>query len=314
MKRTLLFFSGNKCALLLLTITLLSQKTFSQAGLVDAGITIGPCNLLGDLGGNFGKGTTFLKDNNISQTKLMAGAHLTVGLKDWLNMRVAFNVGSVSGDDNVIESKGGMEEARKVRNLNVKTPIAELFVAAEIFPTVLFEQTPSETYHKLRPYGLIGIGGFHMNPKGQDPLTGDWIALKPLHTEGQGFPGTGRKEYKLFQLNVPMGIGLRYYVSETFNISLEVIHRQTFTDYIDDVSTTYIDPSLFYQHLPASQAAVAERMADKRNNGLASTTDDKRGTSSNNDSYYSIGFKMAFTLFGGNNGYKNSTRCPVLRF
>lgn len=314
MKRKL-HFLGNKCALFLLTVTLLSPTTFSQSRKVDAGITIGPCNLLGDLGGNLGRGTTFLKDNNFSQTKIMVGAHLTVAMNNWLSVRAALNQGSLSGDDAIIVAKGGEEEARKVRNQDVKTSITELFVAAEVFPTVFFEQSPEETYHKLRPYGVLGIGGFHFNPKGRDPLTGNWVALRPLHTEGQGFPETGRKEYKLFQLNIPMGIGIRYYVSENFNISLEVIHRQTFTDYIDDVSTTYIDPSLFYTHLPANQAALAERMADKRNNGLAATVSgDKRGTSTNNDAYYSVGFKLAFTLFGGDNGYRNSTRCPILRF
>lgn len=314
MKRNL-HFLGNRCILFLLTTALFSQKTFSQSRLVDAGITIGPCNLLGDLGGNLGKGTTFLKDNNISQTRIMAGAHLTVSLKNWLSVRASLNQGGLSGDDAAIKGKGGEEEARKVRNLNVKTSITELFVAAEVFPTVFFEQSPEDNYHKLRPYGVIGIGGFRMNPKGRDPLTGEWVALKPLHTEGQGFPGTGRKEYGLFQLNIPMGIGVRYYVSETFNISLEVIHRKTFTDYIDDVSTNYINPSLFYAHLPADQAAVAERMADKRNTGIGSTVGgDKRGTATNNDSYYSVGFKLGFTLFGGDRGYRNSTRCPILRF
>ena len=313
MKRKL-HFLGNKCFLFLITLTL-SQKIFSQSRLIDAGITIGPCNLLGDLGGNIGRGTTFLKDNNLSQTKVMVGAHLTVSMNNWLSVRAALNQGGLSGDDAVIVSHGGEEESRKVRNLNMKTSITELFVAAEVFPTVFLEQSPEDNYHKLRPYGLIGIGGFHMNPKGKDPATGQWIALKPLHTEGQGFAETGRKEYSLFQLNIPMGVGIRYYVSETFNISLEVIHRKTFTDYLDDVSTTYIDPSLLYQHLPASQAAVAERMADKRNNGLSSTTGgDKRGTSTNNDGYYSLGFKLSFTLFGGDRGYRNSTRCPILRF
>lgn len=314
MKRKL-HFLGNKCVLFLITLTL-SQTTFSQSRLVDAGITIGPCNLLGDLGGNLGRGTTFLKDNNFSQTRLMVGGHLTVALNNWLSVRAALNRGSLSGDDAIIKGKGGEEEARKVRNLNMKTSITELFVVAEVFPTVFFEQDPDDNYHKLRPYGVIGIGGFRMNPKGQDPLTGNWVALKPLHTEGQGFQETGRKEYSLLQMNIPMGIGIRYYVSETFNISLEVIHRKTFTDYIDDVSTTYIDPSLFYAHLPANQAAVAERMADKRNGGISSTiSGDKRGTSTNNDGYYSVGFKLGFTLFGSNDrGYRNSTRCPILRF
>ena len=34
-----------------------------------------------------------------------------------------------------------------------------------------------------------------------------------------------------------MGFGAKYYVSDRVNLSLEVLHRKTFTDYMDDVST-----------------------------------------------------------------------------
>lgn len=311
-----LHFLGNNCVLFLLGLTI-SYSSFSQTRRIDAGITLGPSNFLGDLGGNKGKGTTFLKDNNFSQTKLMVGAHLTVTPMEWLAFRLAVNFGSVSGDDAIIKGQGGLEEARKVRNQNFKSAISEVFLAAEFYPTVFLEESPEDTYHKLRPYALLGVGAFRFNPKGQDPATGQWVDLKPLRTEGQGFPEyPDRKEYKLTQLNVPMGIGIKYFLSETFAVGLEIIHRKTFTDYIDDVSTNYIDPALFYAHMPANQAALAERMADKRNGGLSSTTGgDKRGTPTNNDGYYSIGFKLSFNLSGGGDrSLRNSTRCPILRF
>ena len=60
-----------------------------------------------------------------------------------------------------------------------------------------------------------------------------------------------------------MGVGVKYFLSETVNLGLEIIHRKTFTDYIDDVSTTYIDPAFFYAYLPLPQAQLAERMANK---------------------------------------------------
>lgn len=310
-----LHFLGNRCALLLLVL-FSSYSSFSQMGSVEAGITIGPSNFLGDLGGNAGKGSTFLKDNNFSQTKVIVGGHLTFNTKDWLSLRLAANFGSVSGDDAAIKGKGGLEEARRFRNQNFKSAIAEAFVAAEIYPTVFLEQDPDDVYRKLRPYGLIGIGAFYFNPKGKDPVTGEWVSLKPLRTEGQGMPEhPEKKEYSLTQINVPMGIGVKYYMTEKVSLSLEIIHRFTFTDYIDDVSTTYIDPALFYQHLSQNQAILAERMADKRNNGLSSTRGgEKRGTSTNNDGYYSIGFKLGFNLSGIDKSFRNSTRCPILRF
>jgi len=42
---------------------------------------------------------------------------------------------------------------------------------------------------------------------------------------------------------------------------------------------------------------------------------DKRGTPTNNDSYYSTTFKLGY-MFGGNRGNNadKQTRCPVIRF
>ena len=282
----------------------------------EAGITAGPSNFLGDLGGNIGRGTTFLKDNNIQTTKLMVGAYLAYQPTELFGFRLAANFGSIEGDDAIIKGKGGLEEARKTRNSNFKSKIQEAFLVAEIYPTVLFEYEPSDVWHKFRPYGLIGVGMFHFNPMGTDPVTNQWVALKPLHTEGQGFPEyPDRKEYKLTQMNIPMGVGIKYFVNESVSLSLEIIHRKTFTDYIDDVSTTYVNPAVFYNHLPASLAPLAERMANKTNLGAGSGQyfpGDKRGTATNNDAYYSVGFKLGFRL--GNNSdkrWRNSTRCPI---
>src|SRR5690606_6805334 len=130
-----------------------------------------PANLLGDLGGNSGKGTTFLKDNNFPNTRLMVGAHLTFNATDWLSWRLAANFGSLQANDNIIKGKGGWEEARIIRNQDVKTPIIEGMLVAEVYPTVFFEGDPSDVYHKIRPYGVVGLGGFYFNPKGKDPLT-----------------------------------------------------------------------------------------------------------------------------------------------
>ncbi len=310
-----LHFLGNKCVLLLL-VAFTSQTTFSQINLgpADAGITIAPSNFLGDLGGNYGKGTRFIKDNNLAMTRLMIGAHLSVNPADWLSVRLAINHGTIAGDDAVIEPKGGFEEARKIRNQNFKSKITEAFIAAEFYPTVFMEYDPADLLHKLRPYGLIGVGAFHFNPQGHDPVTGSWIYLRELHTEGQGFAEyPDRKEYKLTQLNVPLGAGIKFYVSDNISVSLEIIHRVTFSDYLDDLSTTYIDNALFYKYLPLSTAIVADRMNDKSVNTTARNAGSQRGTSAHKDAYYSAGFKLGFRLGASNDGNRNSTRCPTIR-
>lgn len=293
-----------------------SQNTESSSSF-EAGITIGPSNFLGDLGGNMGRGTTFLKDNNIPLTRLMLGAYLGYQPNEWLGFRLSANYGRLEGDDAIINGKGGMEESRKIRNSNFRSKLLEGLFMIELYPTVFFEYDASDIFHKVRPYGVIGVGAFNFNPQGKDPLNGQWVNLKPLHTEGQGFAEfPERKDYKLTQMNIPMGVGVKYFLSESVNLSLEIVHRKTFTDYIDDVSTTYIDPALFYWYMPTPQAQLAERMANKTGDQLGNNTvyfpGDKRGTATNNDAYYSVQFKLGFRLGSSSgNRWRNSTSCPV---
>ena len=305
-----------KCFVLALLLSI-SSASYSQytenPSYFEAGVTVGPSNFLGDLGGNTGKGTRFLKDNNFPMTKLTFGGFISYHPLDWLAFRLAVNVGSLEGDDAVIKGKGSWEEYRKIRNSNFRSPLYEGLLMAEIYPTVFLEFDPSDMFQKFRPYATIGVGAFHFNPQGTDPLTGDWVDLKPLRTEGQGFAEfPGRKEYSLTQVNIPMGIGIKYLLNENINISMEVIHRNTFTDYIDDVSTRYIDPALFYANMPVAQAQLAERMANKTGTPLSRvySAGQIRGTPQNNDSYYSIGFKLGLRL-GGGNRWGNSTNCPI---
>jgi hypothetical protein len=305
-----------KCGLVLLATVCSHLPSFSQESspVWEAGISIGPTNFLGDLGGNAGKGTTFLKDNNFPMTKFMFGAFLTYQPSELYGFRLAINRGTLEGDDAVIKGKGGLEEARKYRNSNFRSRITEAMILGEFYPTVLLENDPSDVFMRLRPYVALGIGVFHFNPQGTDPLSGAWVDLKPLHTEGEGFAQyPGRKEYKLTQVNIPMGFGAKYFLSESVNLGLEILHRTTFTDYIDDVSTTYVDPSVFYANLPFAQAQLAERMANKSGNNGTSTpypAGSKRGTATNNDAYFSINLKLGIRLGQGGGRY-GSTACPV---
>jgi hypothetical protein len=313
MKQDLHSFVRKCCVVSLLTTLFYTasfgQKTENSAHL-EAGITLGPSNFLGDLGGNAGKGTTFVKDNNIQMTKFTIGAFVSYHPNDYFSFRFSINKGSLEGDDAIIKSKGGLEEARKNRNSNFRSKFTEATLMAEVYPTAFLEYDPSDNIRKLRPYVLAGIGAFKFNPQGTDPLTGEWVNLQPLRTEGQGFAEyPTRKEYKLSGMNVPIGIGVKYFMSENVNISFEIVHRKTFTDYIDDISTSYVDPALFYNYMPLAQAQLAERMANKSLNNVYDAGD-KRGTATNNDSYYTAQFKLGFRL-GNNNRYGNSTNCPI---
>jgi len=316
-----------KCVLSLSLALALHFSSFSQlsaGNYFEGGITVGPMGVLCDLGGNLGTGKGFLKDYNIPNTKLSYGASITAHPAEWLGIRLALNFGSVAADDAKTTGKGGEEETRRNRNLNFRSNITEGFIAAEVYPTVFFENDPTDVQGRLRPYGIIGVGVFHFNPQGTytDSATGlqSWVDLRPLHTEGEGFAEyPERKEYALTQINIPMGVGIKYYFNENINISFEIVHRKLFTDYLDDVSTTYVDPSLFYKYLSPAEAKIAVEMSNK--SPLRSTPNsgynpgDKRGDPTQNDSYFTTTFKLGIRLGSSSEQqWRNSTRCPIMRF
>jgi hypothetical protein len=125
----------------------------------------------------------------------MPGIYFSFVPSQFFNVRLAFNFGKLEGADSVIDGKGGLEESRSVRNQHFKSPIMELFVAGEIYPTVLFEEDADDVWHKFRPYGVLGIGAFRFNPKAQyvDLTENRTVDLKPLRQkDGHSSPESQR--------------------------------------------------------------------------------------------------------------------------
>ncbi len=88
-------------------------------------------------------------------------------------------------------------------------------------------------------YVFVGIGGVSFNPMGKYK-DGTWHELQPLSTEGQGIIPT-RTPYKLHSFNIPFGAGIRYPLKKGFYLGFELGFHKTFTDYLDDVSLTYLN-------------------------------------------------------------------------
>lgn len=325
MKQSLHSLSWKCVSVLILTLSSYAV-TFGQEAersTTEAGFTVGPMVFLGDLGGHAGKGTTFIKDYNMTETKLAIGGFIAAYPTPWLGLRLNISYGTVEGSDHDIKEKGGDEDTRYNRGLDFRSNILEGIGLVEFYPTVFLEDDPEDVAGRLRPYGVAGLGLFHFNPQGSytNPADHDtyWVDLRPLHTEGEGFPEyPDRKEYSLTQMNIPLGVGIKYYFSENVNISFEIIHRKTFTDYLDDVSTRYIDPTLFAKYLSPSQAAIAVAVSNKSPQGYSTPgygPGDKRGDPSQKDAYFTAGFKIGIRLGGGQSErWRNSTHCPLLRF
>ena len=107
------------------------------------------------------------------------------------------------------------------------------------------------------PFVFTGVSFFHFNPQArrydtQNPFDRDgegtsnpWTELQPLGTEGQNIV-PGKEPYMLSQFSIPLGVGFKLSLGENVNMMLEYGIRKTFTDYLDDVSGTYVSPFVLY--------------------------------------------------------------------
>ena len=206
-------------------------------------IQVGATQFLGDLGGLNKIGTDFSPaDIEFALTRPALSIAYRYKLAKNFNVHSSFNYLLAAGDDKLTT-----EQYRNNRNLNFKSNIFELAVRAEVS---FFSSNVGHRYaikktlssrHKGKSnefIGFIGIGAFYFNPKGKNPITGKYEKLYPLHTEGQGLPG-GPKQYSRISISIPMGIAWRMTIAKLWCVGLEFNYRKTFTDYIDDVSTTY---------------------------------------------------------------------------
>lgn len=168
------------------------------------------------------------------------------------NTRLAgrFNAlfGNIEGHDSYSKSA-----AQKQRNLNFKSPIYELSAQLE-FNFLDYEIGNEKS--KFSPYIFVGLAAFKFKPYGNLDNS-YWIQLQPIGTEGQGLDGGGSK-YKLIQISIPFGVGIKTNLSQRLGVSFEWGMRKTFTDYLDDVSKTYYDTT----KLAAAHGPNAAQLSD----------------------------------------------------
>lgn len=126
------------------------------------------------------------------------------------------------------------------RNLNFKSSIWEAALLGQ------YDFFNSQD-HIIVPYMFFGPGIYHFNPTTTD-RNGNKVNLHDVGTEGQflGNPDYDNRKYKLTQLNLQLGGGVRYEVNNNFSLGLELSFRKLFTDYLDDISgPSYPAPSEF---------------------------------------------------------------------
>ena len=237
----------------------------------------------------------------LEQSNPAVGLGLSYDLTPKLSVRTGYTYGVVEGDDKKNTSVKGNE----IRNLNFKSKISELHLGLE-YNFFNIEGT------SITPYVFAGIAGFQFNPYTRDSA-GSKIFLQPLSTEGQGLSAyPDRKEYKLTQLSIPFGGGIKLKLSETLQLGLEVGLRKLFTDYLDDVSTTYVDEATLFNAKGAKAVELAFRGNEINPSLIYPPANEQRGNPKRKDLYYFSGIRVS-KLLGGNNGggnRKSKTGCP----
>ena len=274
-----------------------NDRYYDAPVLTELGISLGTMNCLTDLGGKSGTGKKLLKDLNWQNTHFCAGINFTIMYKGLVAVRAEANYGQVAAADSLLKNDPSAASYRYLRNLSFKSIILEAYLGIEFHPLLLL-QTYKENGIALSPFIVAGIGLYNFNPQA---YTGSsWVNLAALHTEGQGFTEfPDKKEYKLTQLNFPIGGGLKYELSPVINLRIELLYRILKTDYLDDVSGSYVDSRSFHRNMSPTLAKLAEKMADRTkelNPLLRNTAGTIRGNPENKDAYFSMNLKISFVL------------------
>jgi len=276
-----------------------NNRYYDSPVVFEIGVTGGLMNSLTDLGGKSGIGKNFIKDLRWKTARPSFGGYIAATYNDAITGRIEATFGEVVGYDSILKPVASSTFGRYERNLSFKSRISEFQLAVEVHPLFFKSFDDDEEPPRLSPYAVGGIGYFSFDP--QAKLNGQWYSLQPLSTEGQGFTEyPDRKPYKLSQVNFSFGLGVRYELNSMLRFRLELLHRILQTDYLDDVSTTYIsDPNLFYNYMPTNRAAIAQKLYYRRNELIPTDAvpfDEQRGDPTDNDSYFTIQFKIGMTL------------------
>lgn len=279
------------------------------------GVTAGLADLWGDVG------TQSIIDHYANGSywgnpHFMGGLFVRYSAHPAFAMRLGISYGSLYADDKWNKDKAEKaltteEDAyqRYLRNLSVRSNIWEGSFLFEFSPLRLNYES-SMAKRRFQPYLLLGVAGFHFKPQAKfiDAAGNDrgYVNLYDLHIEGDGVPTdayeNAPKKYSLWQIAIPMGIGIKWDIGRRLALGVEYVYRYTFTDYLDNVSGKYVDP-IVYTHpslgMSEQQIAIATQMQDKSwliDPTVKRTHGDQRGNPAVKDSYSTFGVTLIFKV------------------
>jgi hypothetical protein len=212
----------------------LGQRDGRYADKFDAHSSIsigaGSSNYIGDLAPLGG-----LTQVGVQSMRWNLGAQFTRHFSKYFSARFGLSYVRIAGDDNYFDQSGDFAGSY-YRNLHVQNDLKELTVLG------VFELMGNKEFIRKRPaispYLMVGIAAFSHDPQARKDaylsngalVKGDWISLHGQNTPSEGV------SYNLVGLAIPVGLGVRYRLSDDFDVAVELMHRISFTDYLDDVS------------------------------------------------------------------------------
>lgn len=264
---------------LCLTLLLLTASIGIFAQSTAVGLWGGVSNYMGELSDN---------QINLDETHAAVGGLVQYYPNPFLSFRFGLSAVTISGSD----ANRTEDDPLRIRNLSFKSQIIEAAVIAEI-NLIGYDVEMGDPFS---PYLFAGIAGIYHNPRAL--FEGAWYNLQEFSTEGQGtsaFPD--RDPYSRFQVAFPFGVGMKFGVGSGLTLGMEAGLRYTLTDYLDDVSQTYVDPNI----LILEEGDLAYRLSNRSGEYLGGlpvdyTNDDPRGNPDDNDWFVMAGVYLTYTL------------------
>lgn len=251
----------------------------------EIGFTLGAAHYFGDL-------NTRAK---LNRPKIALGVFYRKQFNNYLAAKLSVHYAQLGYSD--IYSAN---EYQKTRNLSFNSDIVEFALSGDFN---FFKYNPTDPEHSFTPYVTLGLGFFSYNPYAF--LDGKKVYLRPLGTEGQnlgnykGPDSVVRSPYGSMSVCIPIGMGLKYAISDKVNITVQIAHRLTLTDYLDDVSTTYVGANRFVAGSTAQQLQDRSGVKVPVPIGLEGR---QRGYSQQKDQYIIAEIGISFNL--------TSYKCP----
>lgn len=274
----------------------------------DIGIALGGANYLGEMGGKEKTRRDFIWDLKLDQTRWMVGAFARYKASRLISVNAGLNYLRIQGAD-----RHSTNPQRVGRWLNFRNDMFELYARPEV---TIFQDNDlggrGRYSTDFRLFAYVGVAAYLSNPKGQINSSGEFYELQPLALEGE--------EYSKIGVAIPAGIGFYFTKKRKYRFGFDMGWRTTFDDYLDDVSTVYINPDdlpnqlaidLYNQHEYAPSEINGNPVPNEYQYGYwdppgeeSKPKENKRGDPTNNDSYLTMNITFSYVIKGQSNFYR----------